>query len=234
MFATYEQTLTFLYENLPMFQRQGILAYRKDLTNTVELCKRLGNPERKVKTIHVAGTNGKGSTSHMIASILQAAGYKTGLYTSPHLKNFTERIRINGKEISEDFIVSWVNTNQELIEKVEPSFSELTVALAFDFFAQESIDIAVVEVGMGGRLDSTNVIRPELSLSTNIGYDHMAILRNTLPEIAAEKAGIIKSGKPVVISERQPEIVHVFENKAASLETTVTFASDIYSVEKKE
>ena len=231
---TYQQTLEYLYTKLPMYQRIGQAAYKVDLTNTLRLCEALGNPQNKFRSVHIAGTNGKGSSSHATASVLQAAGYKTGLYTSPHLKNFTERIRINGNEIPEDFIVDWVALHQKLIETVEPSFFELTVALAFDYFAKEEIDIAVVEVGMGGRLDSTNVIQPEVSLITNIGYDHMAVLGNTLPEIAGEKAGIIKAEKPVVISERQAEIVHVFEQKAAAVEAPITFASDLYSVERKE
>ncbi|HYF67226.1 MAG TPA: folylpolyglutamate synthase/dihydrofolate synthase family protein [Ohtaekwangia sp.] len=231
MFATYEQTLTFLYENLPMFQRQGILAYRKDLTNTVELCRRLGNPERKVKTIHVAGTNGKGSTSHMIASILQAAGYKTGLYTSPHLKNFTERIRINGEEISKEFVVDFVNRVHPLIETLRPSFFELTVGMAFDFFAQQKVDVAVIETGLGGRLDSTNVITPEVALITNIGLDHQDILGDTIQKIAVEKAGIIKPKTPVVISERQHEVAQVFLDKATSCDAPIYFATDDYRVE---
>ena len=231
---TYQQTLEYLYAKLPMYQRIGQAAFKVDLTNTLRLCEALGNPQHKFRSLHIAGTNGKGSSSHATASILQAAGYKTGLYTSPHLKNFTERIRINGQEISQDFIVNWVNQHQQLIEKVEPSFFELTVALAFDFFAKEQVDIAVVEVGMGGRLDSTNIIQPEVSLITNIGYDHMPILGTTLPEIAGEKAGIIKEGIPVVISERQAEIVHVFEEKAASAKAPITFASDLYTVEKRE
>ena len=173
MFQTYEATLDFLYENLPMFQRVGASAIKPDLTNTLVLCERLGNPQHKFKSIHVGGTNGKGSSSHMLASILQSAGFRTGLYTSPHLKSFTERIRINGKEVSKDFIISFVNKIYGTIQTLKPSFFEITVAMAFDYFASEEVDVAVVEVGLGGRLDSTNVITPELSLITNIGWDHM-------------------------------------------------------------
>lgn len=222
----YQQTLEYLYGMLPMFQRIGQAAFKKDLSNTLRLCDALGNPHTKFRSIHIAGTNGKGSSSHAIAAVLQAAGYKTGLYTSPHLKSFTERIRINGVEIPEDAVVSWVAANRQLIEEVRPSFFELTVALAFDYFATETVDIAVVEVGMGGRLDSTNVITPELSLITNIGLDHTAFLGNTLAEIAGEKAGIIKNSVPVIISEKQPETTPVFEQKAANEQASVLFATD--------
>lgn len=222
----YQQTLEYLYGMLPMYQRIGQAAFKKDLSNTLRLCEALGNPHTKFRSVHIAGTNGKGSSSHAIAAVLQAAGYKTGLYTSPHLKSFTERIRINGVEIPEDAVVRWVAANQQLIEEVKPSFFELTVALAFDYFATEAVDIAVVEVGMGGRLDSTNVITPELSLITNIGLDHTAFLGDTLAEIAGEKAGIIKNGVPVVISEKQPETTPVFEQKAAGSQAPVLFATD--------
>ncbi len=230
----YQQTLEYLYAMLPMYQRIGQAAFKVDLTNTLRLCEALGNPQKNFPAVHIAGTNGKGSSSHAIASILQAAGYKTGLYTSPHLKEFTERIRINGQEISQEVITTWVAENKALIEDVKPSFFELTVALAFDFFSKEQVDIAVIEVGMGGRLDSTNVITPEVSLITNIGYDHMAVLGSTLPEIAGEKAGIIKKGIPVVVSERQAEIASVFEQKANLLEAPLIFASDLYAVAQQD
>jgi dihydrofolate synthase / folylpolyglutamate synthase len=173
---TYQETLDYLYQNLPMFQRVGAVAYKKDLTNTLALCEALGNPHLKFKSIHIAGTNGKGSSSHMLASILQSAGYKTGLYTSPHLKEFTERIRINGIEVSKEFVVDFVARIKPNIEIIKPSFFEITVVMAFDYFAQQKVDIAVVEVGLGGRLDSTNVITPIVSLITNISWDHTDIL----------------------------------------------------------
>ena len=230
MFSTYQQALDYLYANLPMFQRIGAAAFKKDLTNTIKLCEALGNPEKKFKTIHVAGTNGKGSSSHMLASILQEAKYKTGLYTSPHLKSFTERIRINGNEVSETFVLDFVNRIHPLIDEIKPSFFEITVAMAFDYFAKENIDVAVIEVGLGGRLDSTNVITPEVSLITNIGWDHKDLLGDTLNKIASEKAGIIKSGIPVVISERQDEIDDVFLAKAKELSSAIYFASDQFDV----
>jgi dihydrofolate synthase/folylpolyglutamate synthase len=211
---TYAETLTYLYHNLPMFQRVGVSAYKKDLTNTIQLCEALGNPQRKFKSIHIAGTNGKGSTSHMLAAILQTAGYKTGLYTSPHLKEFTERIRVDGNEVSQEFVVDFVRRIRPLIGSIKPSFFEITVAMAFDYFAKEQTDIAVIETGLGGRLDSTNVIHPILSIITNISWDHMDLLGDTLPKIAYEKAGIIKEGVPVVVSERQDEVAHVFTDKA--------------------
>ena len=222
----YQQVLDYLYHSLPMFQRVGAAAFKKDLSNTLALCRGLGHPERKIKSIHVAGTNGKGSSSHMLASVLQESGFKVGLYTSPHLKSFTERIKINGKEVSEDFVTDFVNANQELLESVKPSFFETTVAMAFQCFAEEQVDIAVIEVGLGGRLDSTNVIIPEVSLITNIGFDHMDFLGNTLPEIASEKAGIIKQGVPVVISEKHPETFLVFERIAKEKNSSLVFAED--------
>ena len=199
-----------------MFSRLGIAAYKKDLTNTVKLCEALGNPQHQFKTIHVAGTNGKGSTSHMLAAILQTAGYKTGLYTSPHLYDFRERIKLNGALCTEDFVVSFTKKIQPLIEELEPSFFEITVAMAFEYFAQQKVDIAIIEVGLGGRLDSTNIISPELSIITNIGMDHMNLLGNTLQEIAGEKAGIIKPFIPVVIGEVIPETRAVFDTAAAN------------------
>src|SRR5690349_193343 len=202
MFGSYQDTLHYLYNNLPMFQRIGAAAFNRDLTNTIRLCEALGNPQHKFRSIHIAGTNGKGSTSHMLASVFQSSGYRTGLYTSPHLKDFTERIKINGQDVSHDYIVEFVNRIQPAIETIKPSFFEITVVMAFDYFVQQNVDIAVIEVGMGGRLDSTNVITPELSLITNIGWDHKEFLGDTLEKIAAEKGGIIKPGVPLVISER--------------------------------
>src|SRR6478609_1072562 len=213
----YQQTIEYLYAHLPMFSRIGAAAYKEDLHNTVALCKALGDPHTKFKSIHIAGTNGKGSTSHMLAAMLQQAGYKTGLYTSPHLKDFRERIKINGEMIREDFVIDFVQKTKELSDQVKPSFFELTVAMAFDYFENEKVDIAVIETGLGGRLDSTNVITPILSVITNIGYDHMDILGNTLEKIAAEKAGIIKANVPVVIGEYLPETKNIFLNKAKEL-----------------
>jgi dihydrofolate synthase/folylpolyglutamate synthase len=230
--TSYTQVLDFLYATLPMYQRVGASAFKKDLTNTLELCRVLDNPQHKFKSVHVAGTNGKGSSSHMIASVLQEAGYKTGLYTSPHLKSFTERIRINGKAISEEAVVGFVNRMRSAIERVKPSFFETTVAMAFDYFAQQQVDIAVVEVGLGGRLDSTNVITPLISLITNIGYDHTDLLGDTLEQIASEKAGIIKPGIPVVISERQKETKQVFLSKAKHCNAPISFAEDLFSITK--
>jgi len=227
---TYAETLTYLYQNLPMYQRVGAIAFKKDLTNTLALCHALGNPQNQFRSIHIAGTNGKGSSSHMLAAVLQAAGYKTGLYTSPHLKEFTERIRINGIEVSKEFVVDFVERIQPSIEKINPSFFEITVAMAFDYFAHQQVDVAVIEVGLGGRLDSTNVITPALSLITNISWDHMDFLGDTLEKIAFEKAGIIKPKVPVVISERQPEVAQVFINKAHEMSSSITFASDHYQV----
>ncbi len=223
---TYQQTLNYLYAKLPMFTRVGAVAYKEDLGNTIKFCKHLNNPEKDFKTIHVAGTNGKGSTSHMLAAVLQKAGYKTGLYTSPHLKDFRERIKINGEMISEDEVISFVESSQDFIEEIQPSFFEATVAMAFQYFAKEKVDIAIIEVGLGGRLDSTNVISPELSVITNIGYDHMNLLGNTLAEIAGEKAGIIKAKTPVIIGEYQEEIASIFTNKASQNNAELTFASN--------
>jgi dihydrofolate synthase/folylpolyglutamate synthase len=230
MFKTYKETLDFLYNNLPMFQRVGASALRLDLSNTLALCSVLENPQLKFKSIHVAGTNGKGSTSHMLASVFQSAGYKTGLYTSPHLKSFTERIRISGREISKEDVIDFVNRIRPSIDKLKPSFFEITVAMAFDYFANEKVDIAVIEVGLGGRLDSTNVILPELSVITNIGWDHMDILGDTLEKIAGEKAGIIKRGVPVVVSETQRDIERVFRTKASEENSPIYFADDRFGV----
>jgi len=228
----YTQTLDYLYTQLPMFTRVGASAFKKDLTNTIELCARLDNPQHKFKTIHVGGTNGKGSTSHMLAAVLQTAGYKTGLYTSPHLKDFRERIRINGEMISEQEVVDFVAIHQPDFEEIEPSFFEMTVALAFDAFARHQVDIAIIEVGLGGRLDSTNIITPLLSIITNIGWDHMNMLGNTLPEIAAEKAGIIKPNVPVIIGEYQEEIASVFTNKATTNNSKLSFASEQWKIQE--
>jgi dihydrofolate synthase/folylpolyglutamate synthase len=229
---TYVETLDYLFNALPMFQRVGASAYKADLTNTLSLCAHLGNPQETFKTIHVAGTNGKGSTSHALASVFQAAGYKTGLYTSPHLKSFTERIRIDGKEIKEEDVVEFVANNRAFLDQLQPSFFEMTVGMAFWYFAKEAVDIAVIEVGMGGRLDSTNVIHPELCVITTIGYDHTQFLGNTLPMIAGEKAGIIKQGVPVVISQTQEETQAVFSQQAAAKQVAIVFADQRWEVTK--
>lgn len=222
----YKTTLDYLYTQLPVFTRVGASAYKADLTNTVALLKILDNPEHKFKSIHVGGTNGKGSTSHMLAAILQVAGYKTGLYTSPHLKDFRERIRINGQMISEQTVIDFVAKHRPDFEQIQPSFFEMTVALAFDVFAKEQVDIAIVEVGLGGRLDSTNVINPLLSVITNIGWDHMNLLGDTLIKIAGEKAGIIKPSVPVIIGEHQPGIAAVFIDMAKKKDSDIRFASE--------
>jgi len=226
----YTETLQYLYTQLPMFTRVGSSAYKADLTNTIELCKRLDNPQDKFKSVHIAGTNGKGSTSHMLAAVLQIAGYKTGLYTSPHLRDFRERVRINGEMISQQQVIDFVADHQKDFETISPSFFEMTVGLAFDIFAKEKVDIAVIEVGLGGRLDSTNIITPLLSVITNIGWDHMNILGDTLQLIAGEKAGIIKHGVPVIIGEYQPDIANIFLQKAAKEEADISFASDEFEV----
>ena len=215
-----------------MFTRIGAAAFKKDLGNTLELCRILNNPEKRFKSIHIAGTNGKGSTSHMLASILQQAGYKTGLYTSPHLRDFRERIRIDGTMISEQEVIQFTDHMEDAIARVQPSFFELGVAMAFDHFARHQVDIAVIETGMGGRLDSTNVILPELSLITSIGLDHMEFLGTDLATIAGEKAGIIKKGSPVVISWKQEETENVFRKKAEELDVPLFFASDKWILEK--
>ena len=209
----YEETLDFLFQMLPMYQRIGKSAYKKDLTNTIELLELLNNPQNNFKSVHIAGTNGKGTCAHAIASIMQTAGFKTGLYTSPHLKNFSERIKINGAEVDQEFIIHFVNMMKPHIERIKPSFFEITVVMAFEYFSEEEVDIAIIETGLGGRLDSTNVITPEVSLITNIGFDHTDMLGETLEEIANEKAGIIKPGIPVVLGAYQEEIMHVFKEK---------------------
>ncbi|HWD87821.1 MAG TPA: folylpolyglutamate synthase/dihydrofolate synthase family protein [Mucilaginibacter sp.] len=230
----YQQTLNYLYSQLPMFTRDGPSAFKKDLTNTLELCARLGDPQNKFKSVHIGGTNGKGSTSHMLAAILQTAGYKTGLYTSPHLRDFRERIRINGEMISEQAVIDFVEEHKSDFEEIKPSFFEMTVAMAFDAFAREKVDIAVIEVGLGGRLDSTNVITPLLSVITNIGWDHMNMLGDTLRLIAGEKAGIIKQGVPVVIGEYQPEVADIFIKKAKERHAPISFASEEWDILKSK
>ena len=227
-FVTYAETLAYLYEQLPMFQRVGAAGFKKGLGNTLALAEAQGHPERGFRSVHVAGTNGKGSSSHLLAAVLQAAGYKVGLYTSPHLREFTERIRVNGRELAPAYLVEWVAKWQPLFEQVQPSFFEMCVALAFSYFAEQRVDVAVVEVGLGGRFDSTNIITPLVSLITNISFDHQALLGNTLPEIAGEKAGIIKSGVPVVVSQTQPEVAAVFRREAAGQLAHLVFADDIY------
>ena len=227
----YQQTIDYLYDTLPMFSRIGSAAFKKDLGNTLLLCERLGNPQNKFKSIHVAGTNGKGSVSHMVAAIFQTSGYKTGLYTSPHLYDFRERIKVNGNMCDQDFVVDFVRRIKPAIEDIQPSFFEITVAMAFDYFAQQEVDIAIIEVGLGGRLDSTNVITPELSIITNIGWDHMNLLGNSLPEIAFEKAGIIKQGVPVVIGEKKPETEAVFRETATAKNAPIYFAEENFTVE---
>ncbi len=231
---TYPETLAWLYAQLPMYQRVGAVGFKKGLGNTEALAAALGHPETKFKSVHVAGTNGKGSSSHLLAAVLQSAGYKVGLYTSPHLREFTERIRVNGQELAPHYLVQWVASHQELFTQIQPSFFEMCVALAFDYFAAERVDVAVVEVGLGGRLDSTNIITPLVSLITNISYDHQAMLGNTLPEIAGEKAGIIKPGRPVVVSQTQLEVAAVFEAKARQQESPLLFADTRYEARLTE
>ena len=227
---TYQQTIDYLFSRLPMFQRVGAAAYKANLDNTISICKALGNPEKKIKCVHVAGTNGKGSSSHMLAAILQQAGYKTGLYTSPHLIDFRERIKINGKLIPKTDVVKFVENYKTIFEDIEPSFFEWTVGLAFHYFAEQEVDVAIIEVGLGGRLDSTNVIKPQCCLITNIGFDHVNLLGNTLPLIATEKAGIIKEKIPVVISQTQLDVLSVFNTKAQSLKAPIIFADKQYKI----
>jgi len=222
----YQQTLQYMFERLPMFQRQGASAFKKDLGNITKLCNYLNNPQNTFKSIHVGGTNGKGSTSHMLASVLQEAGYKTGLHTSPHLKDFRERIRVNGKMAKENFVVEFVEAHKSFIEANQLSFFELTVGMAFEYFKKQQVDVAIIEVGLGGRLDSTNIITPELSVITNIGLDHTAFLGDTLNAIAGEKAGIIKPNIPVVIGERQEETTAVFDTAAEKNNAPIVYASD--------
>ncbi len=227
----YQQTLDYLYSKLPMFQRIGTAAYKADLLNTIAICDLLNNPQNNFKSIHIAGTNGKGSTSHLIASVLQSAGYKVGLYTSPHLKDFRERIKINGQMMGQKYVVDFVKKYKSDFEKIEPSFFEMTVGLAFDYFKNKKVDIAVIEVGLGGRLDSTNVITPLLSVITNISFDHTALLGNTLEKIAIEKAGIIKDKIPVVVGETQLEIKNVFTHKAKQHDAEIIFADELFQTD---
>jgi dihydrofolate synthase/folylpolyglutamate synthase len=222
----YAQTLEYIFAKLPMYSRIGAAAYKADLDNTIKLCEALGNPQNKFKSIHVAGTNGKGSVSHSLSAILQTAGYKVGLYTSPHLKDFRERIKIDGMMCDEDFVVDYVEKIKYLIEEIEPSFFEITVAMAFEYFVLNEVDIAVIEVGLGGRLDSTNIITPELSIITNIGWDHMNMLGDSLEKIAFEKAGIIKTNIPVVIGETIKETKPVFERIANEKNAPIFFAQE--------
>ena len=223
----YQETLDWMYVQLPMYQRQGAAAYKKDLSNTLLLVDKIGNPEKAFKSIHIAGTNGKGSSAHMLASILQEAGFKVGLYTSPHLVDFRERIKINGKKISEEKVISFVEKNKSIFEENYLSFFEMTVGLAFDYFSEEGLDFAIVEVGLGGRLDSTNIINPEVSLITNIGLDHTQFLGDTLEKIAFEKGGIIKENTPVVIGEFQKETFPVFNKIAREKNSSIYLASEL-------
>lgn len=227
----YEQTLAYLYTQLPMFTRIGAAALKNDLNNTLALCNALGEPQTQFPSVHVAGTNGKGSTSHMLASVLQAAGYKTGLYTSPHLKDFRERVKINGEMMPKDDVVDFVARCQPIFETILPSFFEMTVALSFDYFARQKVDIAIVEVGLGGRLDSTNIISPQLSVITNIGWDHMDLLGDTLPKIAAEKAGIIKPEITAIVGESDTATNSVFIDKAAETNAPLLFADKEIRIE---
>lgn len=224
---TYKETLDWMFGQLPMYQQKGTAALNAKLDNIIHFSDLLGNPHTKFKTIHVAGTNGKGSSSHMLASILQEAGYKVGLYTSPHLKDFRERIKINGRPVDKKFVKEFIDGNKTFLEKHGLSFFEMTVGMAFSYFAKAKVDIAVIEVGLGGRLDSTNIITPEVSLITNIGLDHVQILGDTLEKIALEKAGIIKPGVPVVISERQPETETIFNLIAHQLKSKIVFADEL-------
>ena len=225
---TYSETVEYLFSLLPAYHRIGKPAYKGNLDNTLALDRYFGHPHKKFRSVHVAGTNGKGSVSHMTASVLQEAGYRTGLYTSPHLKDFRERMKVNGEMIGEEEVVRFVEEHGEIIREIRPSFFELTVAMAFDWFARMEVDIAVIEVGMGGRLDSTNIITPLLSVITNIGHDHMEFLGNTLEAVAGEKAGIIKQGVPVVIGETQPETREVFMRRADEMNSRLTYADQHY------
>ena len=230
----YRETLDWMFNKLPMYQRIGAAAYKADLNTTIEILDYLNNPQENFKSVHIAGTNGKGSTSHSLASVFQAAGFKTGLYTSPHLRDFRERIRINGQMIPEDNVVTFIEQHKQKLEELELSFFEMTVAMAFDYFSKEKVDIAIIEVGMGGRLDSTNVIHPELSLITNISLDHVKFLGDCEEKIAAEKAGIIKENTPIVIGETQERSKDVFINKAEEKNSPISFADQIFECRKKD
>ncbi|MCK9220041.1 MAG: bifunctional folylpolyglutamate synthase/dihydrofolate synthase [Bacteroidales bacterium] len=229
---SYQETIDYLFSQLPMYHRVGAAAYKANLDNTVALCNLLNNPHHSFKTIHVTGTNGKGSVSHMLASILQTAGFRTGLYTSPHLKDFRERIRVNGKMIVRSYVSQFVEKHHSEFEKIQPSFFEMAVGLAFQYFKDQQVDIAVIEVGLGGRLDSTNVIQPEVSVITNVSFDHMQFLGDTLQKIAMEKAGIIKPGVPVIIGETQEEIRDLFIRQAKLLHSPIFFADQLFSISK--
>jgi len=229
----YTETLEYLFSQLPMFQRIGQAAYKANLDNTIALDEYFGHPHSKYKTIHIAGTNGKGSVSHILASILQKAGFKTGLYTSPHLNDFRERIKIDGMMIPEEEVVQFVENHRAFFEPIKPSFFELTVAMAFDYFARSNVDVAVIETGLGGRLDSTNIITPELSIISNISYDHGYLLGDTLESIAGEKAGIIKKNIPIVIGESQKSTNQVFIDKANEMESPISFASNNYQANRE-
>ena len=226
----YRQTLDFLFSQLPMYHRIGAAAYKADLDNTIAICNLLNNPQNSFKSIHIAGTNGKGSVSHMIASVMQSAGYKTGLYTSPHLKDFRERIKINGKMIPKKKVTAFIEENKKAFDRIKPSFFEMTVGLAFQYFKEEQIDVAIVETGLGGRLDSTNIINPVLSVITNISNDHSALLGDTLEKIAVEKAGIIKRKIPVIIGQTQEKIKHVFIAKAEKEKAPIQFADKLFQI----
>jgi dihydrofolate synthase / folylpolyglutamate synthase len=226
----YESCMAFLYGHLPMYQRTGPAAYKKDLGNTLKLCSFLGNPHMHFPSVHVAGTNGKGSVCHMLAAVLQQNGYRTALYTSPHLLDFRERIRINGKKVSKKFVIAFVEKIRDMIHEIQPSFFEITVAMAFEYFAQEKADIAIIETGLGGRLDSTNVISPLLSLITSVSFDHENMLGNSLAQIAGEKAGIIKNTTPLIVSRNPAECIAVFEAKAAAMNSTIIQAEDEFQV----
>ncbi len=229
----YDSTVAYLFSLLPMYQRIGKTAFKKDLTNIKKLCLALGNPHKRIKTVHIAGTNGKGTVSHIMAYGLQQSGYKVGLYSSPHYKDFRERVKINGQLVSKKYVVDFVKRIDPIIHNVQPSFFEITVAMAFDYFAQKEVDIAIIEVGLGGRLDSTNILTPQLSVITNISFDHMSMLGNTLPEIAKEKAGIIKQGIPVLIGETQEDVKEVFTKKAKSLKAPISFADQLWNFDEK-
>ena len=233
---TYQQTLDYLFGRLPMYQRLGAAAYKADIGNIITASQHLENPHKKFKSIHVAGTNGKGSTSHLLASVLQEAGYKVGLYTSPHLKDFRERVKINGQMIGEKYVVNFVEENKVIFEKMELSFFEFTVAMAFDYFAKEKVDIAIIETGLGGRLDSTNIIYPELAIITNISLDHTNLLGNTIEEIAEEKAGIIKENTPIIIGRKQKETTEIFRKIAEEKQAKLIYAvaNNKYKTDLKE
>ena len=229
----YSEAINYIFQKLPIFQRSGSIAYKKDIGNITKACKILKNPHLKFKSVHIAGTNGKGSTAHMIASILYESKYKVGLYTSPHLKDFRERIKINGKQISKNYVINFIKKNLSVFEHVKMSFFEMTVALAFDYFAKKKVDIAIIETGLGGRLDSTNIITPELSVITNISLDHTNLLGDSIEKIACEKAGIIKKNVPVILGRKQEKIKEIFEIKAQENNTSVNYAKktkfDIFS-----